>query len=296
MGKYNKQNKTNKEKLSNKQKRKFGIIGFTCLIILLLFILVLILSFNTVNKSDAKKIMKKFDEYYNSSTEKVVLYYDSKMENQIENDLEIMYMKQLSSDYNIEYLKIDAALLSKKNRKEIEDKLGINEVFPSIAVLKNNKVVAINEGFIESHKLTSLLIDTKVLPKDAKYKYISNLTFISYKDYKKIIKEKDVNIIVIGQSGCQYCNSVKPILNNISRAYDKDIYYLDVDDISKEDLKELFEKLPSYGYDDESLTKDNSFSMPTVLLFKKSKILKYIQGQKELEEYIKVFEDNKAIE
>lgn len=292
--KNNKQNKTNKKKLSNKQKRTFGIIGFTCLIVLLIFILIIFLSINT-EKSDSKKLYEQFNEYYSSNTEKVVLYFDSEDDKQVENNIEISYLNQLSRDYNFKYLKLDLSKLSKEKKNEIDSKLGIKK-YPSVAVLKNKKVVAINEGFIESHNLTNLLISVNILPKDGKYKYISNIIFIDYNKYKKIIDKKDTNIIVIGQAGCQYCYAVKPILNNISRAYDVDVNYLDVSDLSKNDLKELFDKLPSLGYNDKSLTTNDTFSMPTILLTKKGKIIKYIQGEKTLEEYIKLFKEYNVIE
>lgn len=292
--KNNKQNKTNKKKLSNKQKRTFGIIGFTCLIVLLIFILIIFLSINT-KKSDSKKLYEQFNEYYSSNTEKVVLYFDSEDDKQVENNIEISYLNQLSRDYNFKYLKLDLSKLSKEKKNEIDSKLGIKK-YPSVAVLKNKKVVAINEGFIESHNLTNLLISVNILPKDGKYKYISNIIFIDYNKYKKIIDKKDTNIIVIGQAGCQYCYAVKPILNNISRAYDVDVNYLDVSDLSKNDLKELFDKLPSLGYNDKSLTTNDTFSMPTILLTKKGKIIKYIQGEKTLEEYIKLFKEYNVIE
>ena len=290
----NKQNKTNQEKLSN-NKRKKQIISFTCIIILLILSLIVILISTNV-KSDSKNLMKQFNNYFSSDTEKVILYYDSKAEDSKENSIEKSYLSDLSKQFKIDFLTIDISLLNKKDKSTIENKLGISGTTPSVIVTKNEKIISVSDGFIESHNLVSLLISSNVLKEDSKYKNIDNLKFIDYKKYKELLEKKDSNIIVVGQSGCEYCNAVKPILNNISKAYKVNIYYFDVKDIDNNDLQKFFDELPKIGYDDESLETEGSFSMPTVLITKKGKITSFLQGQQSLEKYIKYFKEQNVIE
>lgn len=289
--KLNKQNNKKQQKLNNK---KHLIISFGSLIILLLLILIIILVFNTKNKSD-KSIIKEFNTYYESNNRSVIFYYDSD-DSKKEYELDIEYLTQLKRDYDIEVLFINKKELTEKHIKDIEYKLGIKNTLPVISVVSNKQIIGAYEGIIESHNLVNLLINTNVLDKDSKYKDIDNINFIGYKEYKEIFDNNDTNIVVIGRAGCKYCAAVKPILNNIGKAYKVDINYLDINDIDKEDLKELFEQLPEKGYDNNKLKDEGVFSMPTLLIIKKGKITSYIENQQSLEDYIKYLKDNDVIE
>ena len=292
----NKQNKTIEKKLSNENKRRFEIIGFTLSIILLLLILVAVLKFNTKVKSEERNIMSQYSEYYSSKESKIFIYYNSKDDENDYSLIDLEYLNQLRRDYKIDYLGIDASLLNDKNRKTIESELGIEDVYPTIVVVKNGQVLGVQKGFIESHNLVKFFIEVNILDKDSKYSTIDNLKFIDYKDYKEILEKKEKSIVVVGQSGCKYCKSAKPILNNISKAYKVNIYYLDVSDLERADAQEFFTELPKIGYDDESLTKDGTFSMPTLLIVKKGKVVSYLQELKSLDEYVKYLKDNEVIE
>lgn len=296
----NKLKVNNKQKIKNKltstQKRKFEIIGFSCSIVLLVLILIGILKINTKVKSETKDIMNEFNKYYSSEKMKVIYYYDSTSSDENIEGYELSYIIQISKDYKIDYLAIDMSLLNNKNREEIETSLGIRGISPTTVLVKNEKVVAVQEGFIESHNLVQLFIDAGLLDKDAKFSQIDNLKFINYEEYLDIFKSKDKHVVIIGQAACQYCISIKPIVNNISKAYKIDINYLDVTDLSSDEVKELFEEMPNLGYDNEELVEEQLFSMPTMLLVDDGKIISYLSDARSLEEYVNYLKENNFIE
>lgn len=291
-----KQNKKIEKKLTNENKRRFEIIGFTCSIILLLLLLVLILKINTSVKSETSNIMKNYSEYFESSDSKVIIYFNSQDDESGYALLEIEYLNQLSKDYKIDFLPVDISLLNKKNRDKIESELGIEEVSPTIVVVKDSQVLGVQKGFIESHNLVKFFIDVNILDKDAKYSAVDNLKFIDYNKYKELLNDKKKNVIIIGQAGCNYCKNAKSILNNVSKAYKIDIYYLDIDDIQRAEAQELFNELPNIGYNEKELTEEGNFSMPTLFIVKKGQIVSYLQELKSLDEYISYLKENEMIE
>lgn len=280
--------------ISTKTKKRL-IIGVSSSIILLVLILLGTLSLTSKAKSDSKKMIDSFYKFYESKDYKVICYYDSKKEDN-EAYFELDYLLQLSKQYGIEYTEVDSSKISEKNNNKIKKLLGIEGINPTTVVVRNKKIVAQQEGFIESNKLVELLIDAKVLDEGSKLKSIDNLKFIDYNKFKEIVEDDDTNVVVVGQSACQYCNSVKPILNNISKAYKIDINYFNVNEESTDNLKEFFDKLPDMGYDDEKLKSDETFYMPTVLIIKDNKIISYLQNEHTLEEYIDYFKENNIIE
>lgn len=292
-------NKTNKSKqkkdkrlkeIKNKNRIFIIVIFF---ITLLAFLLFGILKMNS-SSYDNNKLMKIFEEKYSSNVTEIIFYNDSE-NNDDSTDLERGYLIQLSKDYDIDYFDLDISKLSNKDKEEINIKLGISGETPSIIVVQDKKVVAVQEGFIESHNLVSLLIKLNILKEGSKYKTIDNLVFIDYDKYDEIIREKKNAIIVVGKAACKYCESVKPIFNNISKAYKTNIYYLDLSDLKQDDAKKFFDKLPEQGYKEEKLETDGIFSTPTLLVIKKGKIDSYLESARSLEDYIDYLKENEMI-
>ena len=192
--------------------------------------------------------------------------------------------------------KIDFSKLNDKDRNEIEDRLGIKGTNPTTVVVKEDKVVAVQEGYVESNKYVDFLIKAKILKEGSKYSKVANLTFINYDKYLDILKKKDgKSVVLVSQAGCEYCLSAKPILNNISKGYKFKINVLEVTDFNNKQLKEFFEELPKIGYDNEELTENDNFNMPTILIIEKGHVTSYYEGAHSLEEYVSYFKEKKII-
>lgn len=292
----NKQTKKQTKKLTNEQKRRFEIIGFSCSIVLLVLVLFGILQINTKVKSETEDMMKQFYKYYDDVDSKVIYYYNSTETSDKKSSYELDYLVRISKDYKIDFLPLDMSKLNTKNREEIESTLGINGISPTTVVVKNKNIVAVQEGFIESHKLVDMFIEAKILDKGSKYVPVDNLNFINYEKYLELLDGKKHEVVVVGEAGCEYCIAIKPILNNISKAYKIDINYLDVSDMKQDELKDFFDKLPDLGYDNDNLKNNGTFSMPTMLLIKDGKIISYLEEVKSLEEYVSYLKENDIIE
>ena len=293
--KNNKQNVVQVNSNISAYTKKRLIIGVVSSIFLLVLILFGVLKINSIYKSDSKKMIDTFDKYFESDTYKIVCYYDSSKKGN-EEMLELDYLSQISKQFDIEYVGVDSSKVSEKNQNKIKKLLGIEGISPTTVIVKDKKVVALQEGFIENNRLVDLLVSAKVLEEGSKYKNIDNLIFIDYDDYKELLEDDNVNIVVVGQSACIYCNRVKPILNNISKAYKIDINYFNVNEQNNDDLKEFFEELPKLGFDSDTLIKDETFNMPTVLIIEDGKIVSYLENEHNLEEYISYFKENSVIE
>lgn len=279
-----------------KDKKKLQLIYFGGLIIVLLIALLAILNISDSAKEKSNNIMNKFHDYYESKDKKVIFYYDSLDSESSDGKTVLSFLIQISKDYNIDYLEIDKSNLNSKNRKEIENKLGVSSPNLVVAVVQDQQIKAISDNYLEGNKLVDLFIEAKLLDEGSKYKPVDNIKFIDYEEYKKIIKSKDKKVIIIGQAGCTYCIGAKEILNNISKAYKLDVHYLDVKDLQNNEYKELFEELPKKGYDNTKLTEQQTFDMPTLLVFKDDKVKSYLSGAKELEGYIKFLKEQEVIE
>lgn len=67
----------------------------------------------------------------------------------------------------------------------------------------------------------------------------SNLKEINYKDYKKLIENKETFILEVMQTGCSHCTDIKPKLEKVTKDYNIEIKYINLTKMSKEDKEEL---------------------------------------------------------
>lgn len=295
--KMTKQNKQTIDKQNTtKQNKWFKIVVLSISVILLVLVLFGLLKINTNVKSEADKVMEKFNTYYESNSAKIIYYYDSTYEENDEGIFELDFIKQISKDYKIEYIELDKSKLGNKNLDYIYTTLGITGKIPTTILVKDRNVLGVQEGYVESNKLVDFMVSAKVLDEGSKYIPVENINFINYKDYKKIIDtKKKTSIVIVGKPACQYCLRIKMYANNLSKAYEVTINYMDVMDLTAQERKEFFEKLPDLGYDEESL-KDNKFSMPTTFIIKDKKITAYQKGSQSLEVFKEFLKEQKVIE
>lgn len=123
--------------MNEKSKFKILLIGFV-------FIIILIIVSAVIETNNQKKQMEKFDEYFASSTEKLIYfykdgcYYCSLLEKA---------KKEVLDNNKIDYYYINSEKLNKNVLNKMLDKLGITEFgTPTLAVVKNNEVVKIQSG------------------------------------------------------------------------------------------------------------------------------------------------------
>lgn len=89
----------------------------------------------------------------------------------------------------------------------------------------------------------------------------------------------------MGRPTSNYCVAVMPILNKIVSEYNIDIYYLDYDSFSNEDLK-------TFVFIDD---KHEELAFPTLEIVGNNSIKAQNEGQKTSENYISFLKKNKII-
>lgn len=70
---------------------------------------------------------------------------------------------------------------------------------------------------------------------------------ISFNDIMEKIENKEDVVLLISQTTCSHCISYKPKLRDVANKYKLNIYYIDVDLLDEDELKELKSKVNYTG-------------------------------------------------
>lgn len=247
------------------------------IVVAVLALVALIIGIVSVTKKDnktnseSKKIVKKFDETMGSKTKKII-YYGSSTCSYCE--LQTPIMKQIKKDYKIEYFYIDAKKLSKEDNKYILNELDIEGSTPTIAIVKDNEVIDVNVGYMDGKNTVEFFKQQGILKDDATYKPEENLTFINYSQYKDIVDNKDISVVVIGQTTCSHCISAKPVLSRVAGNNNITINYLNLTEMTDDDQKSLISNLKEMGY-----AEAENLGTPLTLIIENKKVVGFIEGE-----------------
>ena len=85
--------------------------------------------------------------------------------------------------------------------------------------------------------------------------------------YLEILNGDELSVVIVGRSGCEYCQIAEPILQKISKDYDLDINYLSVDTFDKEDNDRFLES-------DSYFKEKGGVATPTILIIEDKEIIK----------------------
>lgn len=226
---------------------------------------------------EIKELMEDFNEEFNSK-ERTVIFYASSGCGYCE--LQKPILESIAEDYDMDYLEIDSAILGEKQRNEILEKLGIKQATPTTVIVQNGKVIDVAEGYTEGSAYVEFFSRNELIPEDAVYKEEANITFIDYNDYSEIIKDDDIEVVVIGQTTCSHCIAYKPTLNKVAGEYDVTINYLDLTKMTEEEYNNFSQSLKDIGYNAPEFLEDGSFGTPLTLIIKNGKVFDYISGQR----------------
>jgi len=119
-------------------------------------------------------------------------------------------------------------------------------------------------GGITEATVQQFLIDQDVLPQT----YLD----ITMDDYVKLMKE-DTFVVVIGRTGCGFCDKYKPVMNEIIDEYDTMMYYVDIAYFGEDDYTTLTNSA--------SYLSENEWGTPLTLVFKKGKFVEAFSGYAE---------------
>ena len=151
--------------------------------------------------SDVKKLLKKYDQSF-TIKEYIVL------------------------DYNVE----DLNTFLKENKLNTIEEKGYVFVNNGVPVWSGDKTF--NEK--ELNEEINYQLNGTLRSSDIVYKIPSKA-----EDMVNIINSKKYTVTVMSKSDCSYCTLYQPVINNIAKNYNLDIYYLDRDKYSESDYKKF---------------------------------------------------------
>ena len=93
-------------------------------------------------------------------------------------------------------------------------------------------------------KLTLVFVLLILITGCGKSKYLKE---ISYKEYNKMIENKETFILEIMRTDCSACISFKPKLEEVLNEYKIEVKYINTDHLSDKDKEKLFDELGVSG-------------------------------------------------
>ena len=109
---------------------------------------------------------------------------------------------------------------------------------------------------------------------------------ITVDDYLEYYQESDKTLVLIGRTGCQYCQIAEPIIRNLSYQYDLTIYYLNLDNFKEEDKSKLLNSNEVF---------QSNFGTPLFLLVGNNSIIDKVDGLTDKAHYKTFFKMNELI-
>lgn len=193
-------------------------------------------------------------------------------------------IKEISSDYSIDYKKIDAYLLSKNQKNKLNSLLQISDVKDQILIIvKNNKIIGCIRGIFTKKKILNELNNYNFINYNTDY-----INYIDYNMFETIISTKNKSLITIGTNECNYCQDLIDLFNNMAEENSIQFNYINVENLDSEDSVNVQEKLKNIGY-------NNGFSMPLTLIVENNKIIDYVIGLSSEKYFLDIFKENGII-
>jgi len=236
--------------------------------------IVVILCMKLIDVNKVNKMLNKFDKAYNGDEKSVVLYASATCHF---CSLEKPIVKQISKDYDLDIVELDVSLLTKKQRADIDKKLGIEGATPTTAIVRKGETLSTHVGYMDGQDYVDYLVENGILKEGSKYKPEDNLIFINYDE---LLALKD-GIVIFGYTSNQDCNELKATMNKISKKYDVDIYYYNFGKLDEDDFYASFDYIDEMNINNLDIYEDDSFVYPTMVILEDGIISKIIKETKE---------------
>lgn len=200
------------------------------------------------------------------------------------------YYKTIDESEYKSIIKKDAIIYIGDNEK-IEEALEEVTDSKEIKVYAISKVKEHDSNVIEIWKNGKLVSSSNFseMEKPTTEKTKKNVTM---DEYLKQITKEGYNFMVIGRTGCGYCEMYEESLNDLLKTYSIDVYYLNIYDITDEDYNKLVNS--------DSFFSTNEWGTPTSMIYKDGELVKIINGYREssklLSELATLFVEQKIVE
>lgn len=255
------------------EKKKIVIV-----LLIIVALIIGIIGLSMIENKISEKFYEQFEEKFNG-TENTLVYIGRTTCGWC--SLLTPSLEDMKSRYGFDYLYINVDEIKGKALTKIMQDLQITSLgTPYMAIVSNGQVIDVQSGYADYDVTFEFLKENGIISEDAELL----LNYIGIEEYNEIIKEKDTNIVVIGQSTCPHCVKAKVILNEIVSKNDIEINYLNLSYLTSEEYTEF---ISSFEY-----FQSDSWGTPVTLIVKNGKILSMLEQLVTEEEYIEFFENN----
>lgn len=107
---------------------------------------------------------------------------------------------------------------------------------------------------------------------------------MTYTEYETKMTNEEPFMVVIIQTGCSYCESFEPIVEETANEYNIPIYYLNMSNLTEDEYNSLGES--------NSYLKRNSWGTPTSLILVGDYVVDSIGGYVEKDSLVEFLEEN----
>ncbi|MBE6139534.1 MAG: hypothetical protein E7174_03460 [Firmicutes bacterium] len=229
---------------------------------------------------DNSKIIQNVNELL--TTQYSLIYLPYNYVEEIDNQDKIL--KEICENYEINYKRIDAYLLSKSQQNKLNSILQISTVEDQIVILvKNEKIIGSIRSINTKKSYFNKLTEFKFI--DQIDSFVAN---INLDEFNNLLNSNEKNIIIIGKDDCKYCEEVSKTLNDIAINYDIKVNYINIGKFDSNISIQVEEILLELGYID-------GFTTPITLIIENNKLLDYVIGASNEQYFIDIFTENGII-
>lgn len=193
------------------------------------------------------------------------------------------YLDTYSKKYHFTFDYINTDNVTKSQLNTILKKFNLSsDTFgtPYLAVVKNGKKVAEQNGYVPENQLFDFLKEHKFIEEDKKL----YLNYIDYDQYKKLLEKGDKELFVFVQTGCSHCENAKPVLEQIAEEYNMTIHVFNISQFEDEQQQKDFTNSLSYYNEHE-------WGTPLMLVVENKEVKASKEGFESKDSYINFFKE-----
>lgn len=258
------------------EKKKI-ITVFVAIIVLI----ALVIGINAITQKENEKTVEKYQNLMNNKTEQLIMIGRPTCSYCVELT---PILEEITGLYDIKYTYMNTDELNEGTLNKLLKLFNTDSSTPQLLIVKDGKIVKTQEGYTDREGVFTFLQEGGMISKDEVLEANdAHLTNIDYAKYDELLNAKENKIIVVAQTGCSYCESAKPVLNQIAKENDMEINWLDITNLSEDEQAKVTASLDIFSED---------FGTPLIMIVNDNKVVDSIQGYESEDKYVTFFKDN----
>ena len=253
------------------KKKSVCIMGVIIVLLLIGLLFIATIENNKIQLIEFNKIKSLVEEYNGETNKDFVFLYNGEIDKNIKN-----YSKRIKKNNRVVTYQVN---LTDEEMKSLST--------DEISIEKDGYIVYVEGelmGFI-SNKLDEAKKDELVkkylygyIPEDERYYQVLS----TGEEYIKKFNSNNYTVAVFGASDCTFCTKYLPIVNNVAKKYNLNIYYFDRDTYDPDEYQKVIDldfTIPgSCTQSGEDTSLGSKFDKPLTVITKKGELVGCIKG------------------